>query len=116
MAFPCPLLSTMAPKARPAAKGKAKAKAVVVRPMREDRGRVGALRRPAGAPPGGGAPGALTRWSAGEEVRVSEIPIEHVGVGTMVEVTDGSYFGSPCKAAGQLQSIDVQMDSAIRIL
>ena len=58
----------------------------------------------------------MTRWSAGEEVRVSEIPIEHVGVGTMVEVTDGSYFGSPCKAAGQLQSIDVQMDSAIRIL
>ena len=87
----------MAPKARPAAKGKAKAKAVVVRPMREDRGRVGALSRPAGAPPGGGAPGALARWSAGEEVRVSEIPIDHVGVGTMVEVTDGSYFGSPCK-------------------
>ncbi|CAK9008995.1 Uncharacterized protein SCF082_LOCUS10105, partial [Durusdinium trenchii] len=59
----------------------------------------------------GGAPGALARWTAGEEIKVSEIPIEHVGVGTMIEVTDGSYFGSPCKAAGQLQSIDVQLDA-----
>ena len=42
---------------------------------------------------------------------MSEIPIEHIGVGTMIEVTDGSYFGSPCKAAGQLQSIDVQLDA-----
>ena len=111
MAFSCPLLNPMAPKARPAAKGKAKAKAMVVRPRRVDRGRVGALRRPAGAPPGGEAPGALARWTAGEEIKVSEIPIEHVGVGTMIEVTDGSYFGSPCKAAGQLQSIDVQLDA-----
>ena len=101
----------MAPKAKAKLRAKAKAKAGVARPMRAAAMRVGVLRRPARGAPVVGALGFRERWMAGEELALHQIPLDEMPVGSMIEITEGTYFGAACKAAGTVQGIDVKPEA-----
>ena len=101
----------MAPKAKAKLRPKAKAKAGVARPKRAAAMRVGVLRRPAARAPIEGALGVRERWIAGEELELHRVPLDEMTVGSLIEVTEGSYFGAACKAAGTVQGIDVKPEA-----
>ena len=101
----------MVPKAKAKLRAKAKPKAGVARPVGGAAMRVGILRRPAVRAPVVGALGLRERWIAGEELTLHQIPLDEIPVGSLIEITEGTYFGAPCKAAGTVQGIDVKPEA-----
>ena len=50
------------------------------------------LRRPAVAPAAGDAPAVRERWLAGEEASLKLVPLEEIGKGVSIVVTEMTYF------------------------
>ena len=105
----------MAPKAKAKAKGMAKAKAMVrPRAMAKARGRIrgGGLRRPARAD----ERTSQEKWDAGEELHAHAVPIEFVGSGTRVVVTQAKYYHKACQVAGEVDSLSLRGTEVILAL
>ena len=96
----------MPPKAKPKAKGRVKALAKPKAAMAVVRGR-GALRRPALAPPPAAAPGPRELWMSGEEVSMRSVPLELLGRGVKLVVSEGTYFTAPCQVAGTIGRLEI---------
>ena len=102
----------MAPKAKSQVESESKSKGRGRKAhMRVAAMRVGVLRRPAVRAPVVAALGFRERWMAGEELELHRIPLDEMPVGTLVEITEGTYFGAACKAAGTVQGIDVKPEA-----
>ena len=109
---------------RPAAAGKAKAKAKAAPKAKAGpkaragilrRGGGGAaalvarMRRPAMARARDAAPKDLqSRWESHEKLGSTEVPLENLGVGTKIVVEDGRYFHQECRVAGKIVGVDLR--------
>eukprot|EP00435_Cladocopium_sp_Y103_P016736 s21_g4.t1 len=100
----------MAPKAKPRARAKAKAMAVIRRPAGRHRGeapgagapvpRRGVLRRPAHHAEG------RSPWEEGHVVDLHQVPLGQLVPGSSLVVTEGDYFGAVAKVAGQIHRVE----------
>ena len=97
----------MPPKAKPKPKARVKAKAKPKAAVRRIPRR-GVLRRPAVVPPVGVAPGDREPWSDGGLASLRDVPLEQLGRGVKVVVTEGSYFTAPCQAAGVVDRVEIE--------
>ena len=60
------------------------------------------------------APVPRERWLRGEEIKLNELPIEEVGKGVRIVITEATYYMANCRMAGVVQGLTIE-DGAVHL-